>query len=455
MTTTIKIDPVTRLEGHLEVTLQSDAGVVTSAQSGGMLYRGFENLLIGKDPRDAIYITQRVCGVCPISHAMASSLAVEAAAGMTVPSNARIIRNLILGAEFLHSHILHFYNLALLSYIKGPMMSPWTPAWEVDLRFNDADTQKLVDHYVQALALRRQAHEMAAIFGGKNPHTAAYEAGGVLVVPNASMISRFKAYLNPIISFIDNVYMGDVELLGQTYPEYYSIGRGYGNLLAFGVFDLNATGTTKLLKRGRAANGSTSIQTVNLASIQEQTKYSWYSNSALNPGVGVTKPNTNKPDAYSWLKAPRYQGLPYETGALARMWVNGDYRHGISVMDRHQARVHEASKIAHAMRNWVAKINPSASSYKAYTAPFTRSGVGLTEAPRGALGHWIKTTNRKIITYQILTPTCWNCSPRDSKGVAGPLEKALEGTPVSDSLAPIEALRVVQSFDPCLACAVH
>lgn len=489
-TTTIKLDPVTRLEGHLEVSLDfsmaavpapapapaadhqvflpmvtgvqsgnppvsSGPGQITNAESGGMMFRGFENLLIGKLPQDAVYITQRICGVCPISHAMAACLAAESAAGLVPPDNARIIRNLILGAEFVQSHILHFYQLALLDFIKGPAMPPWTPAWEVDMRFNSADNQRLVDHYLQALAVRRQAHEMAAIFGGKMPHTAAYEAGGVLTATDASMVSRFITYLNPIITFIDNVYMNDVELLGQIYPEYYTIGRGYGNLLAYGVFDLNGAGSSKLLGRGRVANGSSTVQPVNLDAIVEQTRYSWYADSSLNPSQGLTQPANTKADAYSWLKAPRYNGEAYETGALARMWINGDYRQGISVMDRHHARVQEASKIAHAMLDWVTQINLSAAYYTAYAVPASGAGIGLTEAPRGALGHWLNVASRQIASYQILTPTCWNCSPRDNAGSLGPLENALLGIQVGDVSRPIEALRVVHSYDPCLSCAVH
>jgi hydrogenase large subunit len=137
------------------------------------------------------------------------------------------------------------------------------------------------------------------------------------------------------------------------------------------------------------------------------------------------------------------------------MWVNGDYRRGISVMDRHQARVHEASKVAHAMLGWISQINTSAAYYSQYAVPVTGSGVGLTEAPRGALGHWLNVTNSKTSSYQILTPTCWNCSPKDNAGTLGPLEKALLGIDVVNISQPIEALRVVQSFDPCLSCAVH
>jgi hydrogenase large subunit len=228
--------------------------------------------------------------------------------------------------------------------------------------------------------------------------------------------------------------------------------------LAYGVFDLNAEGTAKLLRRGRVVNGSATVQAVSLAAILEQAKYSWYNDTTatgINPARGVTRPNPDKAGAYSWLKAPRYSGVPYEVGALARMWVTGDYRRGISVMDRHQARAHEASKIAHAMRDWLVQLNLAAPVFTAATLPATGSGVGLTEAPRGALGHWLTINAGVVASYQVLTPTCWNCSPRDNADTPGPLEKSLEGAPLADSTQPTEVLRVVHSYDPCLSCAVH
>jgi hydrogenase large subunit len=453
----INLDPATRLEGHLKVQTEVTNGKVTTARSSGMMFRGFENLLVGKDPRDAAVITQRVCGVCPISHAMASCLAMEAMNGAKIPDNARIVRNLILGANFLQSHILHFYHLALLSYVKGPAMPPWTPAYDVDLRFTAAQNQTLVDHYIQALTFRRQAHEMAAIFAGKMPHTSAYEYGGVTTVVKKAQVTKFSGYLDGIAAFIQNVYLPDVDLLSKTYPDYYQIGKGYGNLLAYGVFDSNAAGTSKLLRRGRVENASASVKTVDTNAILEQNKYSWYLDSAagVNPAKGVTQPTPDKAAGYSWLKAPRYSALAYEVGPLARMWVNGDYRNGISVMDRHQARAQEAQKIAAAMKTWLSQLNLASSFYANIVLPQKGSGIGLTEAPRGALGHWITVSNGLVSSYQIVTPTCWNCSPRDNSGKVGPLEKALEGVAVSNAAKPIEILRVVQSYDPCLSCAVH
>jgi hydrogenase large subunit len=170
---------------------------------------------------------------------------------------------------------------------------------------------------------------------------------------------------------------------------------------------------------------------------------------------GATEPEFPKQDAYSWLKAPRLLDKPFEVGPLARMWVNGDYDRGISVMDRHIARAEETLKIAEAMDGWLDQLQVDQSAYDDYFDQHSGVGAGMSEAPRGALGHWIQVTDGKIDHYQVITPTCWNASPRDDQGVAGPMEQALMGTPIGDPNQPIEALRVIHSFDPCLSCAVH
>lgn len=186
-------------------------------------------------------------------------------------------------------------------------------------------------------------------------------------------------------------------------------------------------------------------------------KYSWYEDSTnnLSPASGDTQPSYPKGSAYSWLKAPRLFGEPFEVGPLARMRVNGDYQDGISVMDRHLARAYETLKIAKAMSGWLSQLNSGQTAYDAQFNQFAGIGVGMSEAPRGALGHWIQITKNKITHYQVITPTCWNASPRDDSDVPGPMEQALIGTPIKDPDQPIEALRVIHSFDPCLSCAVH
>jgi hydrogenase large subunit len=459
---TIKIiDPVTRLEGHLkmEITVDTVNGKqqVVDARSTGTLFRGFEQILIGRDPRDAQHITQRICGVCPVPHGMASIMAQDKAFKVTPPNNARIMRNLVLGSNFIQSHILHFYHLAALDYMEGPGMAPWQPAWNVDIRITGSTAQTLVNHYVSAIDMTRKAHEMGALFGGRMPDPIAYIAGGFTATPRSDRIAKFKTYLTELISFINGTYLPDVAAVAKTYPEYSAIGGGYGNLLAFGVFDLDATGASKLLKAGRSVGGSQAINTVDINQIAETVKYSWYSDGTTNlkPAAGLTTPQYPKSNAYSWLKAPRYGGTAYEAGPLARMWVNGDYQKGVSVMDRHAARAQETLKIAKAMQTWVTQLQTNGPVYNSSTVPATASAYGLTEAPRGALGHWLQLANGKISRYQIITPTCWNASPRDDAGKPGPIEKALIGTPIINPDQPIEVLRVIHSFDPCLSCAVH
>jgi hydrogenase large subunit len=459
--TTISIDPITRLEGHLKITVTVDivngTQQVTDAKATGTMFRGIETILKNRNPLDAPDITQRICGVCPVSHGVASTKTLEAAAGLTIPDNARIMRNLVLGANYVQSHVLHFYHLALMDFITGPGIAPWTPGWDVDKRITTTENDSYVKNYLAALDIRRKAHEMGALFGGRLPHPPTFIPGGFTTTPRSTRVSKFKTYLNELISFINGTYIPDVQRVATTYPEYYSVGAGRKNLLAFGVFDLNAAGSSKLLARGRVNAGSTTVQSVDPTAIAEQVAYSWYNDSTanLNPASGDTQPVYPKTNGYSWLKAPRYSGAAYETGPLARMWVNGDYRNGVSVMDRHMARAKEALKVANAMLTWVDQLNPTGQVYAKYTVPSSGSGYGLTEAPRGALGHWARISSSKLANYQIITPTCWNASPRDSSGARGPLEQALVGTPVKDLKQPIEVLRVIHAFDPCMSCAVH
>ena len=453
---TIKIiDPVTRIEGHMSVEVTIDNGRVVDAYCTGTLFRGFETILSGRDAWDAPVITQRICGVCPVSHATASVLALESIGAKTVPDNARILRNLTLGANFIQSHILHFYFLAARDYIKLLNAAPWAPAWDVDMRIPATDPVN--GHLPQAIEARRRAHEMGAIFGGRMPMAHTFIPGGFTAVPSQQSIDRYLAQLDWLISFIRTVYIPDVQAIGAVYSDYFSIGGGDRNLFAFGAFDLDAGGTQKLFARGYIENGRTGAPAaLNLNDISESVTYSWYSDSTnnLHPSTGSTVPQNPKGSAYSWLKAPRYMGKPFEAGPLARMWITGDYQRGISVMDRHMARANETLKVAEAMRGWLGSLRIGSPVYVDGSVT-SGSGVGLTEAARGALGHWVLASSGKISRYQVITPTCWNASPRDSQNIPGPMEKALIGIAVADENQPVEVLRVIHSYDPCLACAVH
>ncbi|MBU0994841.1 MAG: nickel-dependent hydrogenase large subunit [Proteobacteria bacterium] len=450
---TIKIiDPVSRIEGHLKVEIEIDAGVVTDARICGTLFRGFEQLIRGRSPEDAPVITQRICGVCPISHAQASVLAVENVDNWTPGRNARLLRNLILGSNFIQSHILHFYVLSAVDFTPGPQHAPWIPAWDTDIR---PGLEGIMDHFVDALTARRQAHEMGALFSGKMPHAASNVPGGVTAGITNEKMNAFREYLTSLTGFVRNTYIPDVERIGDVYEDYFTLGVGPKNLLAFGAFE--EEGTDRLFTGGYLETGATE-PSINFSSsdITEYVTHSWYEdNPGRTPSQGETLPKFPKDDAYSWLKSPRLFDKPFETGPLARMKINGNYSGGISVIDRHLARAYETLKIADAMDRWLKELQ-TGSAYDSDYRPATGSGEGLTEAPRGALGHWISIDdNGKINNYQVVTPTCWNASPMDHKGTRGPLEQALIGLPVINEAQPVEALRVIHSFDPCLACAVH
>jgi hydrogenase large subunit len=476
---TKRIAPVTRLEGHLDIEVTIDGGQVVDAKSSGTMFRGFEMILKDREPRDATIITQRICGVCPVSHAMASTLNLESAFDVLPPDNGRILRNLVLGANFIMSHILHLYHLAALDYINTDGivdMSPWTPRYDTPDMVTGPTAAELVGHYVQALEMRRKAHQMGAIFGAKVPCVATFVPGGCTEVVTAEKVDDFRGLLGDLRSFIDDVYIPDVLTVAGAFSDYFNIGVGCGNLLAYGVFDLDAAGTTKLLPRGRYTDGAHG--TVSPAQITEHVQYSWYSSpSGLNPAVGETEPYLDKPGAYSWLKSPRYLDKVHEAGPLARMFVGYlageptvvalvDYVLGyfgapasalFSVLGRHAARALECKFVADSMAGWLDELEVGAPPpvYNYSEVPDSATGVGLTEAPRGALGHWIEISDSKISGYQVITPTNWNASPKDDLEQKGPIEQALIGTPVADEEQPIEVLRVVHSFDPCLACSVH
>jgi hydrogenase large subunit len=391
------IDPLTRVEGHLKVQVTIDTvkgkQQVTDARCTGTQFRGFEKILVGRDTRDAPYITQRICGVCPVSHTIASCMAIEQTAGVIVPANARILRNLVLGANFIQSHLLHFYFLSALDYITPPASAPWAGGWNVDL-MRSPSMRQISTNFISAGSMRREAHEMAAIFAGRMPGLTAIQPGGFTTKPTAVITGKFTDYLKKQIEFIKNSYIPDAELLSSKYSDYHHIGRGPGNLIAFGGFELDDTSNSdRLFKRGVVFSSKpTSVEKLSTANITEMVTNSWYADSTnnANPAAGKTETvdPAAKPAAYSWIKAPRYSNLACEGGPLARMWVNGDYRAGISVMDRHVARAYEAKKIADEMLIWLSQLKEGAPEYVPCVTPFEKAGEGLTESSRGALGHW-------------------------------------------------------------------
>lgn len=504
MSNTITIDPITRIEGHLGISVEMESGKVSKAFSYGEMFRGFEMILKGRDPMDAQQITQRICGVCPISHGTASIRAQDMAYGAKPPLNGRVIRNLILGANYIQSHIIHFYHLSALDFVdiaavtkyqgKDPALNelkawvtsqlssdliypaaPFLPRYSAEYIANTELNITAIKHYLDALNMRRLAQKAASLFAGKLPHAAALIPGGVTEKVTAKKIAAFKSILNVLQKFINHSYLPDVVEVASAFPDYFRMGGGCKNFMAYGVFPEKDDDSAMFLPSGILMKGE--LDSFDSAKIAEDIKYSRYSSpSGLGPDKGETSPEPHKNGAYSWLKAPRYDGNVVEVGPLARMMIShkkgdnqnvkkqvdallaridGTSENLISVMGRHAARAVECKIVADRCLEWLEQLNPKESSFKDFEIPEYGNGVGLTEAPRGALGHWLAIKNRKIDNYQCVVPTTWNCSPRDDRGVPGAVEQALKGTSVSDSNNPIEPARVVRSFDPCIACAVH
>jgi hydrogenase large subunit len=476
----IVVDPVTRIEGHLKIEVEVEGGKVVDARSTGTLWRGWEVILQGRDPRDASQIAQRICGVCPTAHSMASSRCLDDAFGVKIPTNGRLIRNLIFGSNFIQSHVLHFFHLTALDYVKGPNVAPFVPRYEGSnfYRLDQATNEEAVRRYLKALQIRNEAHQMLAVFGGHMPHVSGIVAGGATEIPTVDKVTNFLWRLRELQEFIDEVYLPTVYLVASAYKDYLSIGTGCKNFLCYGLFDLDDEGSQKLFPAGVFVDGK--LLPLDPTKISEDVKHAWYKDetSGLHPSAGATVPDARKPNGYTWLKAPRYDGRPVEVGPLARAWIANPVlsKHAnaflgvgpdqevrfrdlgeaaFSVLGRHAARAEECRVVAYAMEKWLSELKMGERSSVTVKVPQESKGAGMTDAPRGALGHWISIQGGKIDNYQAVVPTTWNSGPRDDKGVPGPMEQALLGTQVSDPDHPIELVRVVRSFDPCLACAIH
>ena len=499
----IVIDPVHRIEGHLRIEVLVDGSAVQEARSAGTMFRGFEVILRGRSPVDAQRITQRVCGVCPTAHASASALALDDAFGIAdqIPANGLAIRNLILGSNILQSHILHFYHLAAIDYVDVAAaadyagdsddlksvrdfigrgrLGPFVPRYEGDYRLPKDLNVKATADYVEALRIRRMTHEMLSVFGGKMPHSCGIVPGGVSQGPTTSTIASFLGRLEAVRRFVNDIYLPDVLAVAQHYPDHCAIGRGCGRYLSYGNFDLAASAAPlaqrqRFLRSGIFADGQ--LTDVDAAQITEAVTHSRFEGDGpLRPLDETTTPAPDKHDAYSWIKSPRYGDQVVEVGPLAQILVNYAAGHeGVtrevdaalaalgaepaalqSIMGRHLARAIHAKIIADAMVDWLLSLTPGEPCCAQWAIPDEGEGVGLVDAPRGAVGHWLQVRDKTIANYQLVVPTTWNASPRDDKDRPGAIEQALTGLPIRDAANPFEVVRTVRSFDPCLACAVH
>jgi len=367
-----------------------------------------------------------------------------------------------------------------------------------------------VAHYLEALDWQREFIKMHAILGGKNPHLQSFLVGGMAtpIDPdrqaslNAGTIAQLKELIAKARDFVTRVYIPDLLAIASFYKDWAGYGAGVGNYLVYGEYpEGDGANPTLFLPSGVIRKRDLSkVETFDPSKITEHVKHSWYEygggdDQALHPSKGETRPKYTGPrppyerletgGKYSWLKSPRYDGDPMEVGPLSRMLVAYASGHPrvkelvgavlaklsvgpealFSTLGRVGARGIETQLLAEKMDDWVSALAENMgrrdlrihdnSKWEPNSWPAECTGAGFHEAPRGALGHWVEIRDGRIANYQCVVPSTWNAGPRDAAGKRGPYEEALIGTPVHDPAKPVEILRTVHSFDPCIACGVH
>lgn len=473
---TIKIDPTTRIEGHHSTTIKVENGKVVEAYSHMDMFRGAEIFLVGRDPRDAPTFLQRICGVCFTVHRLTSIKALEDAAKLAVPDGARKIRNITEGIFYVWNHAVHLYVLAGPDYSDAVAKTGLT-------RLNPISGRG----YQEAVIAQRKLMQAYAYFGGKAPHPLTIVPGGYTNPPTVEKIASIKTRLIEVSNWlgatenvpavIDNVLKGKFDPeLGSGLHDIVALivaakkagadtwGVGPGRYYSNGIFDM--PDGSLFLPRGVYVNGK--VKSVEKEKISEHVKYSFYTDdSGGYPGdEKPPQPQYGKSGAYSWGKAPRYEGMSMEVGPLARLVVAGldpfDLRKNLgggadksNTLNRLIARAQEALIVRDALVKWLDELVPGEKVYTSYEVPDSGFGVGLWEATRGAISHWASIKNKKIERYQVITPTLWNLGPRDINSQPSIIEQGLIGVPVPGDKDVINIMRTIRSFDPCLACSVH
>ena len=476
MNKTLTFSPFTRVEGDLRIEVHVGDGVVTDARTSGTLFRGFELMLRGREPRDAIVFTCRICGQCGASHSRAASAALADVYGTTAPPNGMLAKNVMHAVEWMLSHVTQFY----LSF--APDLAAKRYGTAAADRFAPVRGRSVKT----AMRARRSLLGVMGLFAGKWPNTLAMQPGGTTKTLSASdltraqgMLAEFREFLEtqmlggPLSTYLESAAgadldtwlrkkrhaTGDLGMFVRLSLEHGldRIGRGPGRFLSVGGPE--QPGGEGWLRAGYY-DGQRQALCEDL--ITEDVTHAWLAGAAggQHPSDGVTRPAADKEGAYSWCKAPRYGGRSAEVGPLARMVIDDDplimsvvARHGPGVYTRVLARLHELMRLSAQVGQWVGAVEPDDPFY-VESEPRAGHGRGLAEAPRGALGHWTSVADGRIRNYQVVTPTSWNVSPRDDQDQPGPVEEALVGTPVLDDQA-LNVAHVVRSYDPCLFCTVH
>lgn len=475
----VRVGPFNRVEGDLEVSLEVRDGAVAEAWVNAPLYRGFEEILRGREAGDAMVYAPRVCGICSVSQSVAAALALAQATGARPPPNGVLAANLVHAVENAADHLSHFYLFFMPDFARPVYAGQ---RWHAALA--DRFTAVRGSAHAQVLAARSRLLTMMGLLAGRWPHSLAVQPGGSTRAVSAAEKTRLLATLREVRAFLESATYGDsleavAALDGAEALDAWQaaaprgdaglfleaaaslglerLGRHDGPLLSFGAYH----GEDGPAFAGGVWDGA--IEPLALEGIAEDVSHAWLEGDAAHPSRGDTRPLPDKPGAYTWCKAPRLDGRVAETGALARAVVDGQplardllARGGANVLSRVVARLVELARLVPMMEGWVMQLRPGEPFHAA--APGTAQGrvAGLTEAARGSLGHWAEYEDGRIRNYQIVAPTTWNFSPRDAGGTPGPLEQALVGTPVGPTEdTPVAVQHVVRSYDPCMVCTVH
>ena len=474
------VGPFNRAEGDLEVQLEIDGGRVREARVNAPLYRGFERMLLGKLPYDALVIAPRICGICSVAQSSAAALALADCMGLEPAPNGRRARNVVLAAESLLDHLTHFYLFFMPDFARAEYAGE---AWHAGTaaRFR-AMSGSARDAF---LAARAAFLHLMGLLAGKWPHTLAIQPGGstrsVTAAERLRLLGIVREFRQRLEGFLFGAPAAEIAALADAGAlARWHAAPGGGDLRHFldlaealGLAGLGHAGLPLLsygtypgeAEREFAAGvwRDGAVAPLDVAAIAEDVSHSWSGDGeALAPAAGRTAPDADKDGAYSWCKAPRLGGVPAETGALARQAVAGHplardlvAREGSNVRSRVVGRLLEAARLLLLIEQWVGELRPNEPFNRTGTLPEEGAGAGLVEAARGALGHWITLRNGRIAGYQIVAPTTWNFSPRDAAGVPGPLEQALVGIESPETEPSVAVHHVVRSFDPCMVCTVH
>ncbi|MGD2269565.1 MAG: nickel-dependent hydrogenase large subunit [Desulfobacterales bacterium] len=493
----VHLYPLNRVEGDLDLSVEIEDGVVREAYSAGVMYRGFENLLVGRAPLDGLVLTPRICGICSTSHLNAAAKALDMFFDVIVPDNAKRIRNVTLIAEKIQNDFRHAFLLFMADFTNKAYKG--LPLYAEAVRRYEPLTGETA---VQTIRETKKILEIIAILGGQWPHSSFMVPGGVVCVPSANEITQCLFLLRNFRKWYENRVLGcsierweevktdtDIDIwLDEAESHANSdlgffiqfarlvnldkIGNGHGNFISFGALDLPENTAVKsfmddevFFPAGFLQNSI--VDKFNQEKITEDISHSWFDDDipSRHPFEGTTQPYATGSESgkYSWAKAPRYGGVPAETGPLAEMLMASIplvtdlvQKGGPNVYVREFARLIRSAFLIPVMEKWLEELASSGQEFYCDHGTCEHGdGYGLVEAPRGSLGHWLKIDEAKIQKYQIITPTAWNASPRDANGIRGPWEEAIVGTEIKDMKNPVELDHIIRSFDPCLVCTVH